>query len=162
MRIGEVTYSPHVLKARNVHLATHKDKLLLLLYSSKTHDKGSRPQKIKITSNRKEKSGHYVHRYFCPFKLMRQYMALRGNYEKDQEQFFIFRDMSPVTPSHARNVLKIALNNLNLDNRLYGMHSFRIGRTTDLIKYNSSIDEVKLMGRWKSNVIFKYIRMLYV
>ena len=67
--------------------------------------------------------------------------------------------MSPVTPAHARNILKIALNNLNLDNRLYGMHSFRIGRTTDLIKYNYSIDEVKIMGRWKSNVIFKYIRM---
>ena len=78
MRIGEVTCSPHVLKAKNVHMATNKDKLLLLLYSSKTHNKGSRPQKIKITSNRNEKSGHYVHRYFCPFTLMRQYMNLRG------------------------------------------------------------------------------------
>ena len=85
-------------------------------------------------------------------------MALRGGYESEQEQFFIFRDMSPVTPSHARNMLRALLQKLDLDSNLYGMHSFRIGRTTDLIKYNYTVDEVKIMGRWKSNVIFKYIR----
>ena len=158
MRVGEVTKSQHVLKAKNVHMATNQDKLLLVLYSSKTHGKGSRPQKIKITSNRKEKTGSYIHRHFCPFELMRRYMKARGGYESDHEQFFIFRDMTPVTPFHARNMLKILLKNLNLDSNLYGMHSFRIGRTTDLIKYNYTVDEVKLMGRWKSNVIFKYIK----
>ena len=158
MRIGEVTKSPHVLKAKNVHVATNKDKMLLVLYSSKTHGKGSRPQKIKITSNRGEKSGYYIHRNFCPFALMRQYIYLRGGYENENEQFFISRDMNPVLPFHARNMLKHLLHRLTLDNRCYGMHSFRIGRTTDLIKYNYSVDEVKMMGRWKSNVIFKYIR----
>ena len=54
MHIGEVTHSQHVLKAKDVHLAKNKDKLLLVLYSSKTHDEGSRPQKIKITSNKYE------------------------------------------------------------------------------------------------------------
>ena len=54
MRVGEVTKSPHVLRAQNVHIATNKDKMLLILYSSKTHGKESRPQKIKITSNRTE------------------------------------------------------------------------------------------------------------
>ena len=49
MRIGEVMKSQHVLKASNVHMVTNKDKLLLLLYSSKTYDQGTRPQKIKIT-----------------------------------------------------------------------------------------------------------------
>ena len=57
MRVGEVTKSQHVLKAKDVHIAQNKDKILLILYSSKTHTKGSRPQKIKITSNRNEKSG---------------------------------------------------------------------------------------------------------
>ena len=37
MRIGEVTMSPHVIKAKNVHIAKNKDKILLVLYSSKTH-----------------------------------------------------------------------------------------------------------------------------
>ena len=158
MRVGEVTKSPHVLKAKDVHIAKNKNKIMLILYSSKTHDKSSRPQKIKITSNSDEKSGKYLHRNFCPFKLMRTYLSLRGNFETADEQFFVFRDLTPVTAPHGRHVLKLMISNINLDNTLYGMHSFRIGRTTDLIKCNYSIDEVKLMGRWKSNVIFKYIR----
>lgn len=158
MRVGEITMSQHVLKAKDVHIALNKDKLLLILYSSKTHGKESRPQKITITSNHNERSGNYVRRHFCPFKLMRHYMKLRGDYERESEQFFVFRDCNPVTPTHARKVLKKLFQRLNLDNRYYGMHSFCIGRTTDLVKFNYSIDEVKLMGRWKSNVIFKYIR----
>ena len=158
MRIGEVTRSPHVLKACNVHLATNKDKLLLILHSSKTHDEGSRPQKIKITSNRKEKTGNYAHQHFCPFKLMRKYMELRGGYRDTKEQFFVFRDLSPVTPQQARLILNTMIQHLNLNSRLYGMHSFRIGRTTDLTKFNYSIEEIKVMGRWRSNVVFKYIR----
>ena len=89
---------------------------------------------------------------------MRRYMQLRGGYESDEEQFFVFRDNNPVTPVHARNLLKMLLSQMNLDGRLYGMHSFRIGRTTDLLKFKYTVDEVNLMGRWKSNVIFRYIR----
>ena len=74
MRVGELTESPHVLKARNVHIATNKDKLLLILYSSKTHDKSTRPQNITITANALEKSGGYRNRFFCPFALMRCYI----------------------------------------------------------------------------------------
>ena len=158
MRVGEVTLSPHVLKAKNVHLTTNKDKLLLVLYSSKTHDEGSRPQKIKITWNGSEKTSCYKNRHFCPFKLMHQYLQLRGNYSNEADQFFVYSDGSAVTPRNARKVLKLMIRSLGLDERLYGMHSFRIGRTTHLIKYNYSIDEIKLMGRWRSNVIFKYIR----
>ena len=158
MRIGEVTRSQHVLKAKDVHIAKNKDKMMLILYSSKTHGKNCRPQKIIITSNSKERTGKYSQRNFCPFTLMRQYLHIRGGFNSQQEQFFVFRDLTPVTASQARNVLKLMIRNLNLDESLYGMHSFRIGRTTDLIKYNYTIDEVKLLGSWRSNVIFKYIR----
>ena len=157
MRVGEVTFSQHVLKVANVHLAKNKPKLLLVLYSSKTHDESNRPQKIKIMANKIERTGHYFNKHFCPFGLMRKFISMRGSYLHDQ-QFFIFSDGSPVLPDHARKVLKLVLSNLGLDHSLYGMHSFRIGRTTDLIRFGYTIDEVKLLGRWKSNVIFKYIR----
>ena len=49
MRIGELAYSPHVLKAKDVHLAKNKSKLLILLHSLKTHSSGV--QEIKIVSN---------------------------------------------------------------------------------------------------------------
>ena len=90
MRIGEVTLSPHVLKACNVHMVKNKDKLLLILYSSKTHGLRHRPQKIKITLNRTESSGAYIHQHFCPFVILCQFIQIRGNYVSDEEQFFLF------------------------------------------------------------------------
>ena len=85
-------------------------------------------------------------------------MKLRGGYHCVSKQFFVFSDHSPVSAGQARRILKLIIHRLNLKSGLYGMHSFHIGRTTDLIKYNYSIDEVKLMGRWKSNIVFKYMR----
>ena len=90
MRVGEVAKSKHALKAKNVHIALNKDKLLLKLDSSKTHDEGCRPQIIKITSNVAERSGRYVARHFCPFLLIRQYLRERGQYQDDEEQFLFF------------------------------------------------------------------------
>ena len=64
----------------------------------------------------------------------------------------------PVTVEQARNVLKQCLTNIGLDPYNYGMHSFRVGHTSDLIKYNYSLEELKKMGRWCSNTVYKYIR----
>ena len=158
MRVGEVTASDHVVKAKDIHLATNKDKIMLKLYTSKTHSRGMKPQTIKITSNIIEKSGFYAKRYFCPFKLMNDFLKVRGDYDGPTDQFFIFRDGSPATPQHVRVLLKECLQNIGLDPFLYGFHSFRVGRTTDLIKYHYSIEEVKRMGRWHTNTVFRYIR----
>ena len=158
--MGEITQSDHVVKAKDVHIADNKDKLRLVLYSSKTHNPGMRPQKISITSNRIEKSGNYLKRHFCPFQLVKKYNTWRGSYDTDTEQFFVFRDKSPVTAENSRKILKTVLVNLGLNPAHYGMHSFRIGRTSDLIKYNYSIEEVKKLGRWHSNVVYKYIRQM--
>ena len=148
-----------LLRLRISTLAVNKDKLLVVLYSSKTHDEGCRLQKIKITSNRTEKSGVWAARNFCSFKLMGTYLKLRGNYRTDQEQFFVFRDKSPVTAEQARSILKLMIKKLGLDSTVYDMHSLRIGRASDLIRCNKyTIDEVKRLGRWKSNTVYKYIR----
>ena len=95
-RLGELTKSKnadHTLKARNVHLATNKDKTLLILYSWKTHSKESAPQRIKITGVPDKRESK---KFFCPFHLIKQYLDLRGGYQNDKEHFFIFRDSSVV------------------------------------------------------------------
>ena len=158
MRVGELCKSDHVALAQNVHMAKNKEKLLVILYSSKTHNKSSRPQKIKITSNRKEKTGSYLHRNFCPFRIINQYIKARGNYNSPEEQFFVLGDKSPVTPVMARKLLRSLLNRLGLDSSLYDMHSLRIGRTSDLVRYGYSVEQIKRMGRWRSSVVYKYIR----
>ena len=50
-RIGEITQSPHTIKAKDVHKCENKNKLLFVLYTSKTHGLGSKPQKISIIGN---------------------------------------------------------------------------------------------------------------
>ena len=96
--------------------------------------------------------------FFCPFQLSREYLALRGNYRKDTDQFFIFKDQAPVTPTHVRKILNQVLTAVNLSPDLYGTHSFRVGRATDMIKFGYRIEEVKIAGRWHSNVVYKYIQ----
>ena len=49
LRIREMAYSPHVLRAKNMNIGKNKNKLLLVLYSSKTHHLELRPQQIKIS-----------------------------------------------------------------------------------------------------------------
>ena len=71
---------------------------------------------------------------------------MRGDYEDDKDQYFVFSDGSPVTPNHVRKLVKSTLKSLNLDEKLYGTHSFRIGRATDLQKLGHSIDVIKQCG----------------
>ena len=157
MRAGEVTASPHVVKAKDVHLAKNKEKLLLVLYSSKTHGRESIPQKIRITSNKTDKTVNT--RHFCPFKMIGEYIQKRPPYIRDDEQFFVFSDRSPVTAENARSLLRNCLTKLGLNDRLYDLHSMRIGRSTELVKkFHFSIDETKRAGRWRSSCVFKYIR----
>ena len=57
MRIGEMMKHPklqgdsdHSVKNGNFHIRTNKDKILVVLYTSKTHSKASLPQQIKIST----------------------------------------------------------------------------------------------------------------
>ena len=160
MRVGEVTYSPHVLLAKNVHIAKNKNKLLFLLYSSKTHGKSHRPQKIKITESKSYKVRFF--RHFCPFVTLKSFLKLRGcMYGTEDEHFFIYQDKQMVKATQVTNILKLCIKSIRLDNSLYSIHSFRIGRTSDLIKLKYPIDVIKRLGRCKSNAVYKYIRYFH-
>ena len=45
LRVGELTKGPHTVRAKDIHVGNNKDKIMIVLYSSKTHGKESRPQK---------------------------------------------------------------------------------------------------------------------
>ena len=67
-RIGELTLSKHTIKAANIPIGSNKNKILVVLHSSKMHGKESYPQKVKISSVDKYK--HHRKRFFCPFELI--------------------------------------------------------------------------------------------
>ena len=155
-RVGELATGTHPAKACNVHMARNRDKILIILYSSKTHGDESRPQEIEISAVEGREITH-----FCPFNLARQYMRMRGGYVDDQEPFFIYRDRRPVTPSQVRTLLRRILKILNLNPVLYDTHSWRIGHASDLFKSNNcSVSFIRQKGHWKSNTVFKYLRNL--
>ena len=157
MRIGELTTGSHPVKAKDIHIARNKENIMIILYSSKTHDKANRPQEIKNTRENNTKNKKFT-RFFCPFRATRQFLMVRGPYTKEDEPFFVFSDGSPVQPRHARSVLKDALLSLNLDPSLYEFHSIRSGRASQMQNSNFSIEEIKRAGRWKSSAVYKYIR----
>ena len=159
MRIGEIAMGNHTAKAKDVYIGQNKDKLLIMLYSSKTHDKESIPQKIKISALQPSADSGTV-RFFCPFKLMRRYYNARGSYIYDEEPFFVFSDHSPIPPANLRKTLRFILQDrLNLDASLYDFHSFRSGRTTHMFKMGYTIQQIQIAGRWKSNAVYKYLKL---
>ena len=83
---------------------------------------------------------------------MSNYLDVCGGYADINELLFVFRDKQPVIGDQARRLLKSLIDQLGLDSSVYDMHSLRIGRTSDLIKFKYPPEEVKHMGRWRSNV----------
>ena len=154
-RIGELTTGSHPVKAANVHIAQNKKKMLFILYSSKTHGRESRAQRIKISAADQTD----LKTFFCPFSISREYASLRGSYISEDDPFFVYSDHSPVRPDQVRRVLKKVLEAVNLPAKCFSFHSLRIGRSSDLVmKHNWTVDRLKIAGRWRSNVVFKYIR----
>ena len=133
LRIGEVTKSSHTLKAADVHIGTNKNKLLLILHSSKTHTKGDIPQMIKIASmpqtQKHADKVNWTNRGLCPFTFMKMYLEIRLSSLNIHEEFFVFSDRSPVLPAQARNLLNTVIGRLGLDSSLYTFHGLEDGQS---------------------------------
>ena len=55
-------------------------------------------------------------------------------------------------------VLKKVIKAINLDEKSFQTHSFRVGRSCDLLQAGYPIDQIKLLGHWKSKAVYKYLR----
>ena len=71
--IGEVANSNHVIKAKDVHVMTNKNKLMFILWMSKIHGHESFPQVVKISSPKIDNKDNRAN-IFCPFTLLRLYL----------------------------------------------------------------------------------------
>ena len=151
-RVGELTDSMHVVKAKDVHIGVNKNKMLFVLHTSKTHWLDAKPQTVKISSDGKGDST------YCPFQLLKNYIAVRCERNKDNENFFVFRDKSPVSTDNFRKTLKRAIRALDLDDTFYSTASFRAGRAVDLASMNISLESIKFLGRWRSGAVYTYLK----
>ena len=156
LRVSELTYSPHAIKAIDVQIGVNKKKILFILRSSKTHSKDEFPQMVKIAAT--PKSNCLNNEETCPFMIIGDFLARRGTARNSHEQFFTFSDRSPVKPEHMHKMLCKLLIKTGYDPNSYSTHSMRIGRSCDLLKLGFSVETIKKLGRWKSNTVFKYLR----
>ena len=166
-RTSELTATPskHAVKATDVQVGQNKKKFMLILRSSKTHCEGMPPQIIKISSTKKENTdlSHEEEQNSklhlpCPYNLLWRYSVTKPPWKSKSENFFVFRDNSPVKASDMRACLQKTLKSAGFNHTYYGLHSLRSGRTGDMVKLGLSVDKVQRIGRWKSNAVFKYLK----
>ncbi|XP_063399785.1 uncharacterized protein LOC134684430 [Mytilus trossulus] len=92
----------------------------------------------------------------CPVTLVHHYLSQFGH---SSGPLFQFKSGAPVTRSSFTTSLKSALSFIGLDTRYYKAHSFRIGAATSAAARGIPHSVIQGMGRWKSSVFMKYIRM---
>ena len=160
-RISEVVKGDHAVLAKDIHLGKNKNKILFVLRSSKTHSTVISPQLVKITSTadyKKKLQQSEILVLPCPFELIRSYLRARGGYSDENEQLIMFRDGTAVPPGHIRKTLKLMIKKAGFDHKFYRSHSLRAGRSCDLFRLGVSIENIKKLGHWKSNDIYRYLK----
>lgn len=163
LRVGEMS-GRHAVTAKNMHIAKNKHKVQIRLWTSKTLKWGEWPQDIKIDGLHdcklcypewKHKSSHE----FCPVHILADFNKVRET-TKGTVKFFIFKTGIAVTGHAFRRALKDTLAQVGLKEVLnrYNGHSLRSGRACDLWKLGFSLSDIRYIGRWKSNCVFKYLK----
>ena len=120
------------------------------------HDTWTHPQEVEIQGNANLDPSYK--NYFCPYLCTQEFLELRGDYVHVNDPLFVFTDGSPVKPYMVRRLLKYLLKKLNLNEKFYDTHSFRKGRAIDLMKAGYHIDQIKKLGRWRSNAVYNYLK----
>ena len=144
-----------------MHAASNKNKLMFVLHSSKTHGLGDKPQIIKIQGyDLQDVTPRVVNRH-CPFRILQQYIAVRKQTRAaESEQFFVFRNRTPLTAAHFRSVLDKLLTLAGLDKTMYGSHGFHAGHAIDMLEcLHRDVGTIRKFGRWRSNVVYRYLSM---
>ena len=134
-KISKVVYTEagHAVFAKDVHVGRNKDKLMFIQHTSKTHNRGSKPQIIKIASVvshpeiNSSTADEIAHYRYCPFQMIKEYLQVWKKFKSDSEQFFVFEDRSRVTATHLRDKLKQSISCIGLDDTLYSGHGLCVG-----------------------------------
>jgi len=94
----------------------------------------------------------------CPVKALKAYINIRPNVSGP---LYIHHNR-PVQRKLFVKTLQDCLRYLNIPTTNYNIHSFPIGRTTDMAQQSIPHDAIQQIGRWKSNAYLKYIRPQHI
>lgn len=152
LRVSEVVFTTQAQANRpllitDMVIEPHGKALQIRIRFSKTNQTG-RPTGLRIPVNGSKAT--------CCVNAMQQFLAVRPQYEGF---LFCHIDKTPLKRSQFAGVLSKTIRSLGLPVGVFKTHSFRIGRATSLASQGVSSETIQTMGRWRSNVYKKYIRM---
>ncbi len=148
-RIGEVIDSQHAMRLENMQINPRTLGVKIKVTSSKTMRPGDLPWTVKI--NKDDSPLIPVNEILHSFWQVRPSTSAHS-------QFFVKYNRKPLSQPEFRKRLSTALKLVGLPDDKYNTHSFRIGRATDLFRRSYPLEQIKRLGRWKSDSIWKYIR----
>lgn len=155
MRVGELAadsrhrVQPSVLTAADVQFCQSGERGQSFLFSFK-HAKNNQcgpPQVIRLVQS--------DNAAICPVLALREFLSVRP---ATAGPLFCHFDCSPLTRFQFNSVLKKSLKFVGLSGEHIRAHSFRIGAASSAVSSGVPIDQVRSMGRWRSNAVATYIR----
>ena len=153
LRIGEIavsSHADHVIGADQVSIlpaTLTRPRAISIVFHSYKHSKGDLPT-VRVSAQHDT--------LVCPVTALDNYLAMRP----PATSLALFRHLLGPTitraffVSHLHRLLKATqFRGLNINS-----HSFRIGRTTDLVIKGASDAYIQKAGRWSSDAYKKYVR----
>ena len=94
----------------------------------------------------------------CPVRAMRAFLLCRDKRLSNDAPLFSTHK-GPLSPRTFNKMIKQLMRTIGVpDYQRYSTHSFRAGSATDAVTQGAPIDDVKAMGRWRSDAVHAYIR----
>lgn len=154
-RSGELCVGDHAIFDPKVHLCVEditfydEEKYLSVFLKSSKTDTFSQGIKVFV--------GCSGHRH-CAFCYLKKYMAKHCMSKPGASPLFHHHGGVALKRSYFVSITKILVASLGLDPKNYAGHSFRAGSTTTASQKSFADWELKLLGRWQSNIYSIYVR----
>ncbi|XP_033625685.1 uncharacterized protein LOC117288920 [Asterias rubens] len=123
------------------------DQFVGLTFRQSKNNQHGFPQRIRLVTTSSKS--------LCPVQGFLDFIAIRPEYPGP---FFCHFDSSPLTRYQFNSVLRKAVFFAGLGGQQIRGHSFRIGAASSAAALGVSHDNIRAMGRWRSNAFLSYIR----
>ena len=94
----------------------------------------------------------------CPVTALLEYVAGRGSDHSELFQRVTKKGPAPLSPAWVNKKIRECVAAAGLPPGRYSSHSFRAGRTTDLVAMNYDDATIRESGRWRSMAYLEYVR----
>ena len=146
-RVGELTIQNSGVVSINVENVTMSKERIVFAITKFKNNKTNKSFDVVINKQ--------PNNVWCPVKIISDYVTLRGS---QPGPFFCFANLQNVTRNFFSSRLSKCLLFCGFNPKLYQSHSFRIGGASYLASLGYTDLQIKLIGRWNSDVFIRYIR----